>query len=136
MLDHCWESIQELLDSDLTNGRSPRFVGCSRVALCRRTILFVGSSKPEQSLIRLVVLFYFMLISRFWTIFAHTHSHAYIRAGILCDVGMPVMHLGIRYNCRLFLLNRKIVLIRPKVSVSVDLPLLSSDKQQIASPSH
>jgi NAD+ synthase (glutamine-hydrolysing) len=36
-------------------------------------------------------------------------------AGILCDIGMPLMHDGVRYNCRVFVLNRQIVLIRPKV---------------------
>ena len=40
--------------------------------------------------------------------------------GILCDVGMPVMHKGVRYNCRLFLLNRQILLIRPKMILAAD----------------
>ncbi len=35
--------------------------------------------------------------------------------GCLCDIGMPVLHDGVRYNCRVFLLERRIVLIRPKV---------------------
>lgn len=35
--------------------------------------------------------------------------------GILVDVGMPVLHRSVRYNCRVFLLNRKIVAIRPKM---------------------
>ena len=35
--------------------------------------------------------------------------------GILCDVGMPILHRNVRYNCRLFLLDSKILLIRPKV---------------------
>ena len=34
---------------------------------------------------------------------------------ILCDIGMPVIHQGVRYNCRVWCLNRKIVAIRPKV---------------------
>ena len=28
---------------------------------------------------------------------------------------MPVQHLGVRYNCRVFCLNRKILAIRPKL---------------------
>ena len=40
--------------------------------------------------------------------------------GILCDVGMPVMHRNVRYNCRVFLLNRKILLIRPKMALAQD----------------
>lgn len=33
---------------------------------------------------------------------------------IICDVGMPIMHHNVRYNCRVLFLNRKILLIRPK----------------------
>jgi NAD+ synthase (glutamine-hydrolysing) len=39
---------------------------------------------------------------------------------ILCDVGMPVMHQNVRYNCRIFLLNRRILLIRPKMILADD----------------
>lgn len=34
---------------------------------------------------------------------------------MICDIGMPVLHNGVRYNCRVFCFNRKIILIRPKV---------------------
>ncbi len=34
--------------------------------------------------------------------------------GILCDIGMPVMHKSVRYNCRVFVCDGKILLIRPK----------------------
>ncbi|XP_025054581.1 glutamine-dependent NAD(+) synthetase isoform X6 [Alligator sinensis] len=34
---------------------------------------------------------------------------------IICDVGMPVMHRNIRYSCRVIFLNKKILLIRPKM---------------------
>ncbi|KAM9763325.1 glutamine-dependent NAD(+) synthetase isoform 2-T2 [Dama dama] len=37
---------------------------------------------------------------------------------IICDVGMPVMHRNIRYNCRVIFLNRKILLIRPKMALA------------------
>lgn len=39
---------------------------------------------------------------------------------IMCDVGMPVMHKNIAYNCRVFFLNKKILLIRPKMSLAND----------------
>ena len=39
---------------------------------------------------------------------------------ILCDVGMPVIHGGVRYNCRIFVLNREILLIRPKLCLAND----------------
>uniref|UniRef100_A0A7N6BW62 Glutamine-dependent NAD(+) synthetase n=1 Tax=Anabas testudineus TaxID=64144 RepID=A0A7N6BW62_ANATE len=38
-----------------------------------------------------------------------------ITQDIICDVGMPVMHHNVRYNCRVLFLNRKILLIRPKM---------------------
>ena len=33
---------------------------------------------------------------------------------ILIDVGMPIKHKNVAYNCRVTILNQKIVLIRPK----------------------
>lgn len=35
--------------------------------------------------------------------------------GILCDIGMPVMHKNVRYNCRVFVLDGTLLLIRPKL---------------------
>lgn len=40
--------------------------------------------------------------------------------GILLDIGMPVMHRNVAYNCRVFLLNRKVICIRPKVYLAND----------------
>lgn len=39
---------------------------------------------------------------------------------ILCDYSMPVLHNGVRYNCRIFCLNKKILLIRPKMWMADD----------------
>eukprot|EP01091_Cochliopodium_minus_P008903 TRINITY_DN2092_c0_g2_i1.p1 TRINITY_DN2092_c0_g2~~TRINITY_DN2092_c0_g2_i1.p1 ORF type:complete len:703 (-),score=157.25 TRINITY_DN2092_c0_g2_i1:76-2184(-) len=39
---------------------------------------------------------------------------------IICDVGMPVLHKGVRYNCRVFILNGKLLLIRPKMFLAND----------------
>ncbi|CAL8114058.1 unnamed protein product [Orchesella dallaii] len=39
---------------------------------------------------------------------------------ILIDVGMPVMHNGVNYNCRVVFLNKKILLIRPKMIMCDD----------------
>ncbi|GLH10757.1 hypothetical protein R5R35_012406 [Gryllus longicercus] len=39
---------------------------------------------------------------------------------ILVDVGMPVMHKNVTYNCRVIFLNRKILLIRPKMLLCED----------------
>ena len=40
--------------------------------------------------------------------------------GILCDIGMPVMHKNVRYNCRVFVLDGKLLLIRPKMILASD----------------
>ncbi|NXE68458.1 NADE synthetase, partial [Calcarius ornatus] len=37
---------------------------------------------------------------------------------IICDVGMPILHRNVRYNCRVIFLNKKILLIRPKISLA------------------
>lgn len=34
---------------------------------------------------------------------------------LLCDFGMPVVFKGALYNCRVFVLNGEILLIRPKL---------------------
>ena len=39
---------------------------------------------------------------------------------ILCDIGCPIIHQNVRYNCRIFILNRKIILIRPKMCLADD----------------
>ena len=41
-------------------------------------------------------------------------------ADILCDYSMPVLQNGVRYNCRVFCLNKKILLIRPKMWLADD----------------
>ncbi|PKI85565.1 NAD(+) synthase (glutamine-hydrolyzing) [Malassezia vespertilionis] len=40
--------------------------------------------------------------------------------GILCDVGMPVLHKSVLYNCRVAIANRKIVFVRPKMWLAND----------------
>jgi predicted amidohydrolase len=40
--------------------------------------------------------------------------------GIVCDLGLPVIHRGVRYNCRLFALNRRLLFIRPKMALADD----------------
>ncbi|KAL8771461.1 MAG: hypothetical protein Q9209_003131 [Squamulea sp. 1 TL-2023] len=39
---------------------------------------------------------------------------------IVLDIGMPVRHRNVRYNCRIICYNRKIVLIRPKMWLAND----------------
>lgn len=40
--------------------------------------------------------------------------------GMLCDIGMPVMLHGVRYNCRVYCFNRRILLMRPKIFLAND----------------
>ncbi|KAK0117771.1 glutamine-dependent NAD(+) synthetase [Cadophora gregata] len=39
---------------------------------------------------------------------------------LLIDVGMPVKHKSVRYNCRVIIYNKQILLIRPKLSLAND----------------
>lgn len=39
---------------------------------------------------------------------------------MLIDVGMPVQHRNVLYNCRVVFLNKKILLIRPKMLLCED----------------
>ena len=40
--------------------------------------------------------------------------------GILCDVGMPVSHRSVLYNCRIAVMHRRILHIRPKIWLAND----------------
>ena len=40
--------------------------------------------------------------------------------GIICDVGMPVIHKNVIYNCRVIIFDGKILLIRPKMWLAND----------------
>ncbi|KAJ0977061.1 hypothetical protein J5N97_012535 [Dioscorea zingiberensis] len=39
---------------------------------------------------------------------------------MLCSIGMPVIHESVRYNCQVFCLNRRILMIRPKMCLAND----------------
>jgi NAD+ synthase (glutamine-hydrolysing) len=38
-----------------------------------------------------------------------------VSQNMLIDVGMPIMHRNVSYNCRVVFYNKKILLIRPKL---------------------
>lgn len=40
--------------------------------------------------------------------------------GILCSIGMPIIKGSERYNCQVFCMNRKIIMIRPKMWLAND----------------
>jgi len=54
-----------------------------------------------------------------WEVFARLLSSPATR-GILCDVGMPVMHRNVTYNCRVAFFNGQVVMIRPKMILCDD----------------
>jgi NAD+ synthase (glutamine-hydrolysing) len=37
---------------------------------------------------------------------------------MVCDFGMPILHRGVRYNCRVICYNTKILLVRPKTAMA------------------
>ncbi|OCB85527.1 glutamine-dependent NAD synthetase with GAT domain-containing protein [Sanghuangporus baumii] len=43
-----------------------------------------------------------------------------VATDILCDVGMPVTHKNVIYNCRIIVYNHKILMIRPKMWLAND----------------
>ena len=43
-----------------------------------------------------------------------------ISQDILLDIGMPIMHRNVRYNCRVFVYNKNILLISPKKYLAMD----------------
>lgn len=55
-----------------------------------------------------------------WESLAHIINDPLLTNSILCDIGMPVMFRSIRYNCRVYVLNGQILLIRPKIDLSGD----------------
>ncbi|KAH3725768.1 glutamine-dependent NAD(+) synthetase-like [Dreissena polymorpha] len=54
-----------------------------------------------------------------WQVLAEL-IHAPECQDIIADVGMPVMHKNVAYNCRVIFLNKKILLIRPKMILCND----------------
>ncbi|KAF9005960.1 hypothetical protein BDQ17DRAFT_1352471 [Cyathus striatus] len=54
-----------------------------------------------------------------WEVLAHIlASDATI--GIVCDIGMPITHKNVMYNCRVIVHDKKILLIRPKMWLAND----------------
>ena len=43
-----------------------------------------------------------------------------VTSGILCDVGMPITHKSVLYNCRVAILDGRIVHVRPKMWLAND----------------
>ncbi|KAF8460628.1 hypothetical protein BDZ91DRAFT_738833 [Kalaharituber pfeilii] len=54
-----------------------------------------------------------------WEVLAQILEHEDCQ-DILLDIGMPVTHRSCRYNCRIIILNKKVLLIRPKLWLAND----------------
>ena len=54
-----------------------------------------------------------------WECIGYLLEHGY-SDGLVIDVGAPVSHKGVRYNCRIFMLNGSVLLIRPKMDLAND----------------
>lgn len=54
-----------------------------------------------------------------WQMYADIISDP-ICEGIILDIGMPIIHKSIKYNCRILSLNAKVLLIKPKLHLAND----------------
>ncbi|CZS88926.1 probable QNS1 Glutamine-dependent NAD Synthetase [Rhynchosporium graminicola] len=54
-----------------------------------------------------------------WEALAQIMNHPECQ-DILLDLGMPVKHKSVRYNCRIIIYNKQILLIRPKLALASD----------------
>ncbi|KYQ89652.1 glutamine-dependent NAD(+) synthetase [Tieghemostelium lacteum] len=55
-----------------------------------------------------------------WQSLAVILKDDYLTNDIIVDIGMPVLHKDVRYNCRVLLYNKRIVVIQPKKSLAMD----------------
>jgi NAD+ synthase (glutamine-hydrolysing) len=53
-----------------------------------------------------------------WEVVAEIIKDSDLTKDILCDIGMPVLLNSVLYNCRVFILNQEVILIRPKLHMA------------------
>jgi len=53
-----------------------------------------------------------------WESLAALFERGATDGGLLCDFGMPVLHGGARYNCRILCRDRRVLLVRPKTAMA------------------
>ncbi|CAI7666933.1 unnamed protein product [Penicillium palitans] len=100
-------------------GNAERIIESIRQAKAAGATLRVG---PELEITGYGVLDGFLEGDTFlhsWEMFARIIDHPDCQ-DIVVDVGLPVRHRNVRYNCRVIFYNRKIVLIRPKMWLAND----------------
>ncbi|KAL4913140.1 hypothetical protein BDW62DRAFT_170328 [Aspergillus aurantiobrunneus] len=100
-------------------GNAERIIESIRQAKAAGATLRVG---PELEISGYGVLDGFLEGDTFlhsWEMLARIIDHPDCQ-DIVVDVGMPVRHRNVRYNCRVIFYNRKIILIRPKMWLAND----------------
>ncbi|KAJ5759768.1 hypothetical protein N7520_006924 [Penicillium odoratum] len=100
-------------------GNAARIIESIRQAKAAGATLRVG---PELEITGYGVLDGFLEGDTFlhsWEMLARIIDHPDCQ-DIVVDVGMPVRHRNVRYNCRVIFYNRKIILIRPKMWLAND----------------
>ncbi|PLN80123.1 glutamine-dependent NAD(+) synthetase [Aspergillus taichungensis] len=100
-------------------GNAARIIESIRKAKAAGASLRVG---PELEITGYGVLDGFLEGDTFlhsWEMLARIIDHPDCQ-DIVVDVGMPVRHRNVRYNCRVIFFNREIILIRPKMWLAND----------------
>ncbi|KAG8884093.1 glutamine-dependent NAD(+) synthetase [Tulasnella sp. 332] len=100
-------------------GNYERIIASIRIARERGATLRVG---PELEIPGYGCLDHFIegdTILHSWEILGNILENEAAR-NIVCDVGMPVNHKNVTYNCRVIIHNGKILLIRPKMWLAND----------------
>lgn len=107
---------QHALDFD---GNTARIVESIRLAKAKGASIRVG---PELEVTGYGCMDHFLeqdLYLHCWQMVERILSDISLH-GILIDIGMPVQHRNVRYNCRLICLDGRILLIRPKMWLAND----------------
>lgn len=100
-------------------GNAERIIESIRVAKAKNATLRVG---PELEVCGYSCQDHFLEGDTYlhsWQMIAKIIDHEDCQ-DILLDLGAPVRHHNIRYNCRIYVYNRKILLIRPKMWLAGD----------------
>lgn len=95
-------------------GNRDRIIESIEIAKAQNAMLRVG---PELEITGYGCLDHFDendIYDQSWQMYAEILSSPKT-LGIILDIGMPIIHKSIRYNCRLISYNGKILLIRPKL---------------------
>ncbi|KAI0035304.1 glutamine-dependent NAD synthetase with GAT domain-containing protein [Vararia minispora EC-137] len=100
-------------------GNLDRILESIRIAKQRGASLRVG---PELEVPGYGCLDHFLegdTVLHSWEVLAKILSNEDV-VDIVCDIGMPVVHKNVNYNCRVIIHNKKILLIRPKMWLAND----------------